>query len=770
MKLFKSISILSLALFLLTSCGSNSGNIVNNMAELKSAIDKAQAGDVIVMSNGIWKDAEIDFKANGIVDKPIVLKAETPGKVFIEGQSFLKIAGHYLEVHDLYFRNGYTPINSVIQFKSDEKNAAYDCKVVNCVIENFTQLDRRKKDHWVEFWGQRNELLYCYIAGKSNDGPTLRAELKGNQHANCHHIIANNYFGPRPRRGGPRGETMQLGDSYTSMVPAFIEVRDNFLDRCNGEVEVISSKTNYNKFINNVFYKCEGSLVLRHGNYATIDSNWFIGDDNSDNIGGVRVINTGHWITNNYFYNLKGNEFRSAIAVMNGIPKSPLNRYNQVTDVVIAHNSWIDCISPLQFSVGSNVNKSDVLPKSEIRSALPIRTSVANNLIYNSKTISEAIVKYYDTPGDIDFQSNYVSGVEGIENLNGFITAEMTVANSQSIVPLVTVVDRNAALFNGFNFSNIKNDIFSNGRSENQAGAICAVKNTKQNLLDVDKYGPVWFEKSKKNTNTKQLSVKSSEELYAAFEKINDGDTILIDADLLKLDKLIKVEESVVLASSNKDQKVRLQFTSTEQVPAFELGAGVNFHLNHLIVEGTKTLNCFEPNQADMSIATNVFVDECTLSGFHSIYKSKKGSFADTLKVVNSELKDLVNGFILDSETEAKGDYNAEFLILDNNKISTIENVLVNFYRGGYDESTIGGNFVFNNNTVEGAGKRGADEILLKTQGIVNVRILNNNFSSIESGFVARLWGEKNNVESGNTIYGKSKIVSDEFLTQKLLY
>jgi len=70
---------------------------------------------------------------------------------------------------------------------------------------------------------------------------------------------------------------------------------------------------------------------------------------------------------------------------MNGIKKSPLNRYIQVTDVVVAHNSWINCEEPLQFGVGSNIDEADVLPASEIRSERPIRTVVANNLIYNTK-------------------------------------------------------------------------------------------------------------------------------------------------------------------------------------------------------------------------------------------------------------------------------------------------------------------------------------------------------------------------------------------------
>jgi poly(beta-D-mannuronate) lyase len=42
-------------------------------------------------------------------------------------------------------------------------------------------------------------------------------------------------------------------------------VANNLFEKCNGEVEVISSKTNFNEFRNNVFYKCEGYLVTRQG-------------------------------------------------------------------------------------------------------------------------------------------------------------------------------------------------------------------------------------------------------------------------------------------------------------------------------------------------------------------------------------------------------------------------------------------------------------------------------------------------------------------------
>ena len=93
---------------------------------------------------------------------------------------------------------------------------------------------------------------------------------------------------------------------------------------------------------------------------------------------------------------------------MNGIPKSPLNRYNQVTDVVIAFNTWINCKSPLQFGVGTNISQKDVLPESEIRSAIPIRTIVANNVIYNEKSEIEIVLLHMIKWMEIKFFNKYI--------------------------------------------------------------------------------------------------------------------------------------------------------------------------------------------------------------------------------------------------------------------------------------------------------------------------------------------------------------------------
>ena len=86
---------------------------------------------------------------------------------------------------------------------------------------------------------------------------------------------------------------------------------------------------------------------MRHSDYTTVDGNMFIGDDDSNFYGGIRLVNTGHWVTNNYFYKIRGKNFKP-LSHREWIPKSSLNRYKQVTDAVVAYNTWVDCRSPFQ--------------------------------------------------------------------------------------------------------------------------------------------------------------------------------------------------------------------------------------------------------------------------------------------------------------------------------------------------------------------------------------------------------------------------------------
>jgi len=172
---------------------------VSNPVELGDAIAVAKAGDNIILANGVWKDVQIAFTGKGTKDNPITIKAETEGKVFIEGVSNLTFGGEFLEVSGLHFRNGYSPSQAVVDFKISQKGKpdqiSNNCKLTNCVIEDFNKPKRDDSDLWVRFWGRHNTLSNCYIAGKTNRGPTVRVSIAGIESINNYHQIVNNHFG-----------------------------------------------------------------------------------------------------------------------------------------------------------------------------------------------------------------------------------------------------------------------------------------------------------------------------------------------------------------------------------------------------------------------------------------------------------------------------------------------------------------------------------------------------------------------------------------------
>ena len=748
---------------------------VNNPDELTAAIENAKPGDQIVLANGVWKDVEIKFRGQGTKESPITLRAETAGKVSIEGESYLKFGGQFLVVEGLHFKNGFSPSNAVIDFKISHKDApdeiANNCKVTNCVIEDFNKPKRDKSDLWVQFWGRHNELSNSYIAGKTNRGPTVRVSIEGIESINNYHQITNNHFGPRPVKGGPSGETIQLGNSYTSMSPSHTMVANNLFEECNGEVEVISSKTNFNVFKNNVFYKSEGSLVTRHGNYAMIDGNYFIGDGLNENYGGIRIINTGHWVVNNYFYGLKGKSFRSPLAVMNGIPKSPLNRYNQVTDVVVAFNTYVNCSSPWQFGVGTNIAQADVLPTSEIRSARAIRTTVANNVIYNEKGL-EAIVIENDKADGVLFKNNLVDNQDvNFNDFNGGIkAASLELKKVSSNIMLPTGFPSDFESYNGFDFNTIENDLFGASRKESKSiGASIGVDVANPNILDKSKYGTTWFSNIVEAKDPVTHTVIKAEELQSKINEATNGDIISLAKGLYNLDKSLIINKTITIQSQGSD-KAQLVFSGAPDTSLFSLQPKGKLTVNNLVLKGNTSNFAFASLKENMSNHFGLTVSNSEISDFNYVLKAYKESFAERITFESTAISNCENGIELSEETNDKGDYNTEYLNINNCNFNNVNANVIDYYRGGYDESTIGGNLLVTNSTFTSCGAKEKNQILLNHRGIVNVNITKNTFKNNNVQFVSILWGAKNNIEYENSLTNSGKIKTEENLKQKMMY
>ena len=767
--------LIPIAIVLLFSCSKNLNSqsvFVKNIDELNKAISKATAGSEIILKNGVWKDAQIKFFGQGMKDKPITLRAETPGEVIIQGASDLKLGGKYLIVDGLYFMNGASPSESIIQFFINADTVANHSRVTNCVITDFNKSQKNKQDLWVLFKGRHNQLDHCYLAGKSNRGPTVRIDLAGNENIKNYHKINHNHFGPRPPKGGPSAETIQLGNSYTSMAPSHTLVANNLFDHCNGEVEVISSKTNFNEFRNNVFYKSEGSLVTRHGNYCIVDGNYFIGDGISPSIGGVRLIGTGHWVTNNYFYNLKGQTFRSPLAVMNGILKSPLNRYIQVTDVVVAHNSWVNCTSPWQFGVGSNIDQKDILPASEIRSETPIRTLVADNLIYNAVGDSMPIVRH-DSIDGVDFKSNVINnqavdfkGVDGLEEKDFSITElEKNVWVPSSDLSDVTI-------YNGFEFDQIDKDLFGNSRSESDfVGAISGVSSEKPNIMDLSQYGPKWYDsEAKANYKSKTFSAGNSDELIQTITDASNGDIIKLTSGTYEISSSIKINKKLTIQAVDTISKSVISYLGTAETPAFEMNPKGKLILKSVSLKGTGENYAFASLKENMSSHYDLEVMYSEISNFDYVLKGYKHSFSEYIKIKSTSIKNCSNGLELSAEDDDRGEYNAENIQILDSQFNGVKKNVIDYYRGGYDESTVGGNLVVKGCTFTNSGAVEDTGLLINTYGIINVDISENTFKNNNVKLIARLWGAKNNSHSDNVIENSGKLIIEQNLPLKLMY
>lgn len=237
------------------------------------------AGDKVILKNGTWSDFEILLKGQGTKSAPITLTAQSKGKVILSGESNLRLAGRYLVASGLVFKNGYTPSSAVIEFRQNKDDFAYHSRVTEVVIDNFNNPDKQESDYWVALYGQNNRFDHSHLVGKRNKGVTVAVRLNSENSQRNHHKIDHNYFGYRPIFGSNGGETLRIGTSHYSLTDSYTLVENNYFEKTNGEVEIISVKSGKNTLRGNVFYEARGTLTLRHGNGNIIEENIFLGND-----------------------------------------------------------------------------------------------------------------------------------------------------------------------------------------------------------------------------------------------------------------------------------------------------------------------------------------------------------------------------------------------------------------------------------------------------------------------------------------------------------
>lgn len=345
---------------------------VADPAVLESTAREAAPGDSLILPEGEFRDVALLFVGRGTEKAPITLKAAVPGKTVFTGGSTLRISGEHLVVEGLHFKEPDPTISDLILFRRDSKTPASHCRLTQCAITSSLKEDGKKESRWVGLYGGGNRVDHCVISGKTGKGTTLVVWLgEGNK---GEHQIDHNYFGPREKLGKNGGETIRIGDSKTSMLKGGCVVESNLFEHCNGEAECISNKSCGNLYRGNTFLEVGGTLTLRHGNGCTVEKNVFIGNGVSGT-GGVRIIGEDHVVRGNYFEKLTGDDARSSICLMMGVPDSPLNGYFQVKRARVIGNSLVNCKHPVL--IGLSDDDKAVLA--------PVATVFEGNQIESSK-------------------------------------------------------------------------------------------------------------------------------------------------------------------------------------------------------------------------------------------------------------------------------------------------------------------------------------------------------------------------------------------------
>lgn len=373
---------------------------VHSAEEITFVMQNAQPGDTVIMANGEWKDQHIEFECMGTRDNPITLRAETPGEVILTGSSTLRIAGEHLIVDGLYFKEGTPEEGAVVEFRNTTKDkVAHHSRLTNTTIAYYNAEDEKTDYKWVSLYGTYNRVDHCDFRGKNHSGALL--VVWRDDDSAQYHRIDHNYFAYIPEFSGGNGaEAIRIGTSHQSLSDSFTTVEYNLFEQCNGETEVISNKSGNNTYRYNTFVDCEGTLTLRHGNNCTVEGNFIFGN-HYYGTGGIRVIGENHKVINNYITGVAGDSgtYRSAICLTNGVPNSPLNRYFQVKNALIADNILVDNEKSIHIGAGKDQEKS--LP--------PENCTFQNNIVMSSKA---PLIHYVDIPIGITYEGNVVYGAE----------------------------------------------------------------------------------------------------------------------------------------------------------------------------------------------------------------------------------------------------------------------------------------------------------------------------------------------------------------------
>jgi chondroitinase B-like protein len=298
---------------------------VSTIAALQSQINSASAGDLIILTNGVYTTTgAITITRQGTAQHPIVIAADTIGGAEIRGAASFIVSSPAAFVVIRGFR--LTHAIGTVQVQAGASN----CRITRNVFQ-LTGTGR-----YLLVSGDDCEVDHNTFQNKSTTGQMFSIHGPGSsgmaQRTWVHHNLFQNFTSV----GGNGGETLQIGLSGRSLTDAHTLIENNLFVNCNGENELISNKSSANTYrYNTIRDSTSGELTLRHGNDCVVHSNFFI------NSAGLRFFGDDHQIYSNYF-----EECDPGIQIGNGDGEvadgAPLTSHDRPDRVRVSFNTLIN--------------------------------------------------------------------------------------------------------------------------------------------------------------------------------------------------------------------------------------------------------------------------------------------------------------------------------------------------------------------------------------------------------------------------------------------
>ncbi|MGY5452811.1 polysaccharide lyase 6 family protein [Agarivorans sp. MS3-6] len=435
----------------------NCSQVFDSLSGLADATStEMDAGTTLCLADGEYSgDFQVTFGGSGTADKPIKIAAENPGKAILKGgEVAINMGGSYSQLQGLIF-DGVEYGSNLIATRFGTNDLCSDCRISEISILNAVAQD----DYGilVHIYGKDIWLDHSVISGKTVANPmisfnrwvdeswdeeTQLAELAQGI------VVYNNYIANRPPADNKMYasssdndyEAIRTGLSATHHYPGNSFIVRNVFERIQGEAEVISNKGSNNVIAYNTIRNSYGSLTNRHGNTNTISNNFILSEDYPF-AGGLRIVDDGHTITNNYIESAryKNTSHHGGIVLLgyDGAGDGD-NGYQQVENVYIANNTIVDSVNSLNIDGGnkSNQPKEVYLVNNLIDHGIgPVIVQAENGIMPDSSLAGN--IFYGQTFSDDDQVS---LGTEGIE----FYSANLAIGSDNLYRPSDSTPDISA--------------------------------------------------------------------------------------------------------------------------------------------------------------------------------------------------------------------------------------------------------------------------------------------------------------------------------------